>query len=56
MLMHVIDWWMVAIFFAIVVAIPLVASRMNRGTSKDFLLAGRSMPWWLRLPGRTSVS
>ena len=47
MLMRALDWWMVAGFFAILVAIPLVASRMNRGTSKDFLLAGRSMPWWL---------
>ena len=47
MLMKAIDWWMVAIFFAIVVAIPLVTTFFNRGTSKDFLLAGRSMPWWL---------
>ena len=47
MLMQTIDWWMVAGFFAILVAIPLVAARLNRGTSKDFLLAGRSMPWWL---------
>ena len=47
MLMQAIDWWMVAGFFAILVAIPLVAARLNRGTSKDFLLAGRSMPWWL---------
>jgi len=47
MLMQTLDWWMVAAFFAILVAIPLVASRLNRGTSKDFLLAGRSMPWWL---------
>ena len=47
MLMQTIDWWMVAVFFAILVAIPLVAARLNRGTSNDFLLAGRSMPWWL---------
>ena len=47
MLMQTIDWWMVAGFFAILVAIPLVAARLNRGTSNDFLLAGRSMPWWL---------
>lgn len=47
MLMQALDWWMVAGFFAILVAIPLVAARMNRGTSRDFHLAGRSMPWWL---------
>ena len=47
MLMQTIDWWMVAGFFAVLVAIPLVAARLNRGTSSDFLLAGRSMPWWL---------
>ena len=47
MLMQALDWWMVAGFFAILVSIPLLAARMNRGTSKDFLLAGRSMHWWL---------
>jgi len=47
MRMNALDWWMVAAFFAVVVAIPLIASFRNRGTSKDFLLANRSMPWWL---------
>ena len=56
MLMHTLDWWMVAGFFAILVAIPLVAARMNRGTSKDFLLAGRSMPWWLLGLSMTAAS
>lgn len=56
MLMHALDWWMVAGFFAVLVAIPLVASRMNRGTSKDFLLAGRSMPWWLLGLSMTAAS
>lgn len=56
MLMRAIDWWMVAGFFAILVAIPLVASRLNRGTSKDFLLAGRSMPWWLLGLSMTAAS
>ena len=56
MLMQALDWWMVAGFFAILVAIPLVAARMNRGTSKDFLLAGRSMPWWLLGLSMTAAS
>ena len=56
MLMHALDWWMVVGFFAILVAIPLVAARMNRGTSKDFLLAGRSMPWWLLGLSMTAAS
>lgn len=56
MLMQTLDWMMVAGFFAILVAIPLVASRMNRGTSKDFLLAGRSMPWWLLGLSMTAAS
>ena len=56
MLMHALDWWMVAGFFAVLVAIPLVAARMNRGTSKDFLLAGRSMPWWLLGLSMTAAS
>ena len=54
--MHALDWWMVAGFFAILVTIPLVAARMNRGTSKDFLLAGRSMPWWLLGLSMTAAS
>lgn len=56
MIMQTLDWFMVAGFFAILVAIPLVASRMNRGTSKDFLLAGRSMPWWLLGLSMTAAS
>ena len=56
MLMRAIDWWMVGGFFAILVAIPLVATRLNRGTSKDFLLAGRSMPWWLLGLSMTAAS
>lgn len=56
MLMQAIDWWMVAGFFAILLAIPLVAARLNRGTSKDFLLAGRSMPWWLLGLSMTAAS
>ena len=56
MLMHALDWWMVAGFFAVLEAIPLVAARMNRGTSKDFLLAGRSMPWWLLGLSMTAAS
>lgn len=54
--MRAIDWWMVAGFFTVLVAIPLVASRLNRGTSKDFLLAGRSMPWWLLGLSMTAAS
>jgi len=56
MLMQTIDWWMVAGFFACLVAIPLVATCLNCGTSKDFLLAGRSMPWWLLGLSMTAAS
>lgn len=45
--MTTIDWTMVALFFAVLVGIPLAAARKGASSSKEFFLSGQSMPWWL---------
>ena len=45
--MTAIDWTMVALFFAVLVGIPLAAARKGASSSKEFFLSGQSMPWWL---------
>jgi Na+/proline symporter len=45
--MAVIDWTIVALFFVTVIGIGIVASRKASGSSEDFFLGGRGMPWWL---------
>ena len=47
MLLHTIDWVIIAIFFLIVLAIGWVASKTAGKSTSDFFLGGRSMPWWL---------
>jgi SSS family solute:Na+ symporter len=42
-----IDWIIVGIFFAIVLAIGWIASRTAGKSSSEFFLGGRGMPWWL---------
>src|SRR5210317_109444 len=42
-----IDWIILAIFFAIVIAIGWVASRTAGKSTSQFFLGGRGMPWWL---------
>lgn len=43
----VIDWAMVAVFFAILLAIPVISNIGRKSSSSDFFRTGRSMPWWL---------
>ena len=45
--MTAIDWTMVALFFAVLVGIPLAAARKGASSSQEFFLSGQSMPWWL---------
>jgi Na+/proline symporter len=42
-----IDALVVAVFFAILLAIPLWTSRRRASGEADFFHSGRSMPWWL---------
>jgi hypothetical protein len=41
------DMVIVAVFFAIVVGIGIVASRTAGKNTSEFFLGGRGMPWWL---------
>lgn len=41
------DWAIIAIFFVVVIAIGIVASRFAGKSSENYFLGGRNMPWWL---------
>lgn len=41
------DWTIIAVFFAVVIAIGIWASRSAGKSSAEFFLGGRGMPWWL---------
>ncbi len=47
MQLQTIDWVIVALFFAVTLAIGLFAARRSGGNATEFFLSGRSMPWWL---------
>src|SRR5210317_1726390 len=42
-----IDWIIVAVFFSAIVLIGLWVSRRSAGSTADYFLGGRTMPWWL---------
>ena len=42
-----IDWIIIALYFAVVLVIGVVVSRKVGDNVSDFFLSGRSMPWWL---------
>ncbi len=42
-----IDWIVISIFFAIIIAIGIIVSRSAGSSSANFFLGGRNMPWWL---------
>ena len=45
--MTTLDWIIIAVFFAILLAIPVLTARKGSSSTKEFFLSGRSMPWWL---------
>ncbi len=47
MVLHAIDWALVAAFFAFSLAIGLAASKRAGTNFSEFFLSGRNMPWWL---------
>ena len=47
MTLTLLDWAVVAAYFAIVLAIGLWAARRTKNTLDDYFLSGRNMPWWL---------
>ncbi|HDS84923.1 MAG TPA: hypothetical protein ENN97_07010 [Phycisphaerales bacterium] len=42
-----IDWLILVVFFAAIIAIGLIVSKTAGRSSAEFFLGGRSMPWWL---------
>jgi Na+/proline symporter len=42
-----IDWTVIAAYFALNLGIGLVYARRARGSTDEFFLSGRDVPWWL---------
>jgi Na+/proline symporter len=42
-----IDWLVIAAYFALNLAIGLYYARRARGSTTEFFLSGRNVPWWL---------
>jgi len=47
MILHLIDWVIIALFFVILITVGLVTSKQAGKSSKEFFLSGNSMPWWM---------
>lgn len=47
MVLNALDWIAIGVFFAVLALLPSLAALRGKGTSRDFFLSGRSMPWWL---------
>src|SRR5262247_1396856 len=47
MTLTVIDWLVIAAYFALNLAIGLYYMRRARGSTTEFFLSGRDVPWWL---------
>lgn len=45
--MHLIDWIIVALYFIISLLIGLFYYKRAGGSTEDFFLSGRQLPWWL---------
>src|SRR5438552_15366118 len=41
------DWLVIAAYFALNLAIGLYYARRARGSTTEFFLSGRDVPWWL---------
>lgn len=47
MILHPIDWGIIALFFAVLIVIGLVTSKQAGKSTQEFFLSGNAMPWWL---------
>jgi Na+/proline symporter len=45
--LHLIDWLIVALYFVLSLAIGLYYYRKASGSTENFFLSGRQLPWWL---------
>ena len=47
MTLTVVDWTVIAAYFALNLAIGIYYARRARGSTTEFFLSGRNVPWWL---------
>ena len=47
MTISLLDWIIIALFFAVSLAIGISVSRRAGKSATEFFLSGRNMPWWL---------
>ena len=47
MVLTALDWIVIAAYFALNLAIGLYYARRARGSTTEFFLSGRNVPWWL---------
>src|SRR3989441_4025807 len=47
MTLTLVDWLVIAAYFLLNLAIGLYYARRARGSTTDFFLSGRNVPWWL---------
>jgi Na+/proline symporter len=47
MILTAVDWTVIVLYFVVSIAIALVYSRRAGGSSQEFFLSGRALPWWL---------
>jgi Na+/proline symporter len=47
MVLTVLDWIVIGAYFALNLAIGLYYARRARGSTTEFFLSGRNVPWWL---------
>src|SRR5690349_24634580 len=47
MVLTAIDWTVIAGYFALNLAIGVMYMRRARGSTSEFFLSGRAVPWWL---------
>src|SRR5258707_11150055 len=47
MTLTIVDWLVIAAYFALNLAIGLYYARRARGSTSEFFLSGRDVPWWL---------
>ena len=47
MALQLIDWLIVAGFFAVILLVGVLVSKRAGSSSAEYFLGGRSMPWWL---------
>ena len=45
--MQFIDWSVIVLYFIVALAIGFIYKKKASGTTENFFLSGRKLPWWL---------